>query len=160
MLVTLCDTANERMGLRRVPLADRHRWTVGSPKDGERISLASWEIAVRHGEVASSVWPRSINAVLKGSRQGLGGNRKDGGATRSTLWTPSAGQRRLSHVGPYTYIRMYVCMQRQVSEKFMSALADDESSAVSACRYVCWTCFTPDRRTLDTPYRSPTGACC
>ena len=51
------------------------------------------------------------------------------------------------------YVRTYVCMQRHVSEgekQFMSALAGDESSAVF-CMHVCWTCFTPDRRTLDTP---------
>jgi hypothetical protein len=47
-------------GLAASPLGGRHRWTVGSPNNGEGISLAAWEVAVRHGEVASSAWPRPM----------------------------------------------------------------------------------------------------
>lgn len=55
VLATRCDAAYERMdGLAASPLGGGDCWTVGSPNNGQGISLAAWEVAVRQGEVAWS----------------------------------------------------------------------------------------------------------
>jgi hypothetical protein len=137
------------MGLQRGPLAadivgqSAARTTESAQPCGMGSSgqaRVKWQPAASGRGRRRYLW----HAILVCSAEGENGTRgNDSGAVGSTLWKKH-----------HDVLVLYVCMQRHV--RAGSRWKCWQSVSRQRCLHgMCSTCFTPDRRTLKTPYRSP-----